>query len=406
MTESPSASLSAASGPPLFKAESRSRKPKTKMRPWKLLVVDDEPEVHSVTRLALSDFRYDGRGLEFISAYSGEQAREIIAADPEIAVMLLDVVMETDDAGLRVVQHVRQSLGNNFIRIILRTGHPGLAPERAVIKAYDINDYRAKTELTQDRMFSLMYTSLAAYKRLTTLARSRRHLAALGEEYRGVLDRVAGLLQGPLDTLDAGVTGLRRHEQALPTPEPQLASVAELIGGASKDLRRVGMALQRLSELAELDEPVSEFALGDVMNEVLEYHAERISKAGVHVEIEALPTISGYRGLLRDLLIELFGNAMQFQDGDVEVCVTAQSRGKDWEVSVADRGRGVPADQTESVFHAFSGHTPAGRLGLGLARCRKIVALHGGRIWLEARPGGGSIVKFTLPASGVPYELY
>ena len=127
---------------------------------WKVLIVDDEPEVHAVTRLALNDFSFQQKKLEFISAYSGAEAKKVLAAQPDIAVVLLDVVMETDDAGLLVASHIRETLHNHFVRIILRTGQPGQAPERQVIVNYDINDYKSKTELTAQKLFTVMMSSL------------------------------------------------------------------------------------------------------------------------------------------------------------------------------------------------------------------------------------------------------
>ncbi|MDX1676924.1 DUF3369 domain-containing protein [Arsukibacterium sp.] len=143
---------------------------------WKVLVVDDEPEVHTVTRLALSDFSFNNKTLEFISAYSGAEARQLIATDPDIAVILLDVVMETDDAGLLVARYVREELKNDHVRIILRTGQPGQAPERQVIVNYDINDYKSKTELTAQKLFTVMMSSLRSYRDIISLEHSRQGL--------------------------------------------------------------------------------------------------------------------------------------------------------------------------------------------------------------------------------------
>ena len=116
--------------------------------PWKVLIVDDEPEVHEVTRWTLRDFRFDDRRLDFISAHSGNEACNLIDAHPDAALVLLDVVMEEDDAGLKVVKHIRRQAKNANVRIVLRTGQPGQAPERQIIQDYDINDYKEKSELT------------------------------------------------------------------------------------------------------------------------------------------------------------------------------------------------------------------------------------------------------------------
>jgi response regulator RpfG family c-di-GMP phosphodiesterase len=143
---------------------------------WKVLIVDDEPEVHAVTRLALSNFSFQQKKLEFISAYSGKEAQKILAAQPGIAVVLLDVVMEAEDAGLKVASYIRETLGNHFVRIILRTGQPGQAPERQIIVNYDINDYKSKTELTAQKLFTVMMSSLRSYRDIISLEQSRQGL--------------------------------------------------------------------------------------------------------------------------------------------------------------------------------------------------------------------------------------
>ena len=79
--------------------------------PWKVLIVDDDPEVHSVTRFVLQDLRIFGRPLRLLYAYDGKQARALLREHLDIAVALLDVVMETDQAGLELVGHIRDTLG-------------------------------------------------------------------------------------------------------------------------------------------------------------------------------------------------------------------------------------------------------------------------------------------------------
>ena len=115
---------------------------------WKVLIVDDEKDVHDVTILALKRLEFELRGIEFLSAYSAAEGIALLEAHPDIAVVLLDVVMEDDHAGLAMVRKIRENLKNDRVRIILRTGHPGQAPEESVTRDYDINDYREKTELT------------------------------------------------------------------------------------------------------------------------------------------------------------------------------------------------------------------------------------------------------------------
>ena len=143
---------------------------------WKVLIVDDEAEVHAVTKLALSDFSFQGKTLEFLSAYSGAEAKSLMEQHPDTAIMLLDVVMETDDAGLQVAQYIREELHNTHVRIILRTGQPGQAPERQVIVNYDINDYKSKTELTAQKLFTVVMSSLRSYRDILAIDHSRQGL--------------------------------------------------------------------------------------------------------------------------------------------------------------------------------------------------------------------------------------
>jgi len=133
---------------------------------WKLLVVDDEAAVHDVTRLALAAFSFEGRTLRLLSAYSAAEAETVLAEHPDTAVILLDVVMETDGAGLDFVHHVRTVAKNHLVRIILRTGQPGHAPENRVIVEYDINDYKHKADLTAQRLFTAVIGALRSYRDL------------------------------------------------------------------------------------------------------------------------------------------------------------------------------------------------------------------------------------------------
>jgi two-component system NtrC family sensor kinase len=130
---------------------------------WKILIVDDEAKVHTATDIALRKFVYENKSLKFISAYSAKEAKQLIQEHPDVAIILLDVIMETDDAGLEFVKYVREVLGNQLVRIILRTGQPGQVPEKSVIINYDINDYKTKTELTTSKLYTTVLTALRSF---------------------------------------------------------------------------------------------------------------------------------------------------------------------------------------------------------------------------------------------------
>ncbi|WP_144393835.1 HD domain-containing phosphohydrolase [Pleionea sediminis] len=145
---------------------------------WELLVVDDESEVHEVTKLSLKGFEFAKRKLSIDSAFSAAEARSVLA-EKDYAVILLDVVMETDHAGLDLVHWIRNVHQDQHVRIILRTGQPGQAPEKAVIQEYDINDYKEKTELTSNKLHTLMYASLRSYRDIISLFRNKQGLESI-----------------------------------------------------------------------------------------------------------------------------------------------------------------------------------------------------------------------------------
>jgi len=188
--------------------ETKTPEPKTNIKrlPWKVLVVDDEPDVHAMTRFALEDFKFADKPLQLLQAMSGIEARDILAADPEIAVALIDVVMETDDAGLQLVDFIRNELKYSLIRLIIRTGQPGMAPEQEVIDRYDIDDYKNKTELKAQKLYTTMRVALKSYRDLRTLDTNRKglssildaapklsHPQSLNQFFNGVLTQIIGL---------------------------------------------------------------------------------------------------------------------------------------------------------------------------------------------------------------------
>ena len=190
----------------VFKPEGEaSEKPAPALNPWKVLIVDDEPEVHAATKLVLDDFSFEGGGLEFISAHSGKEAISLMEIHEDIAVVLLDVVMETQHAGLECARHIREVLKNHLVRIILRTGQPGQAPERKVIVEYDINDYKQKTDLTAQRLFTALYTAIRSYRDMQAIERNRIGLRyiieASGDLFRQ--QSIKKLAQGVLTQISA-----------------------------------------------------------------------------------------------------------------------------------------------------------------------------------------------------------
>lgn len=175
-------------------------------RVWNVLVVDDDDDVHQATRFALGQTEILGRSVRLIHAHSAAEARQILGDEADIAVALVDVVMETSDAGLKLVSDMRQD-GRRETRIVLRTGQPGYAPELSVIAGYEIDDYRTKSELTRTRLLTVLTASIRAYDQICTINRSRAGLEMIVESAtelfrrtnlelfsKGVLTQIASLL--------------------------------------------------------------------------------------------------------------------------------------------------------------------------------------------------------------------
>ncbi|MBF0125754.1 MAG: HD domain-containing protein [Magnetococcales bacterium] len=143
---------------------------------WKLLVVDDEPDVHAATQLSLSRFSFGDIQLALLHAHSAMEARGLLTRHADVAVALIDVVMETDSAGLDLVKFIREEQKNLFMRLIIRTGQPGMAPERFVIEHYDIDDYKEKTELTSQKLFTTIRNAIKGFRDLQTIAQHHEEL--------------------------------------------------------------------------------------------------------------------------------------------------------------------------------------------------------------------------------------
>ncbi|HAI59822.1 MAG TPA: response regulator receiver protein, partial [Xanthomonadaceae bacterium] len=232
---------------------------------WAILVVDDEPDVYAATCMALRGIEILGRSLEFLHAESAADALELLRARPDVAVILLDVVMEADDAGLALVARIRGELGLHKPRVILRTGQPGYAPEMQAIRDYDINDYRIKSELTRTRLYTVVTSALRAYQTLCAVEATRADLEYLLAAQtallaantlpvfaEGLLERLAGLFGVPAHALFCGDS--RRVHDA---DEPQRRVVAALGRYAEWSWRR----LDSLGDLPEVQAIELAFAI-------------------------------------------------------------------------------------------------------------------------------------------------
>ncbi|HRE16247.1 MAG TPA: DUF3369 domain-containing protein [Rhodocyclaceae bacterium] len=246
---------------------------------WRVLIVDDDDDVHQATEYALRDTVILGRNLHFLHAYNGDEAFAILQQDPEVAVVLLDVVMETEDAGLRTVGRIRDELGQKSVRIILRTGQPGYAPEIDAIGRYDINDYKTKAELTRNKLYTTITAAIRSFQQIQSLEASRRGLELIIDSSNrfiaeqgmqafasGVITQISGLLGMPAEGLVC--VQAQRKEAGSPVASTEDYIVLAATGGYQ------GMVNLRLGKIANS-------RIADALMQVLQSRKSEIARHGL-----------------------------------------------------------------------------------------------------------------------------
>ena len=209
---------------------------------WRVMIVDDDEDVHATTTFALGNLDMQHRPLEFVHAYSAAEARALLQRERDIAVILLDVVMEDDDAGLHLVRLIRETLQLTQVRIILRTGQPGYAPEIDAIRDFDINDYKTKSELTRIKLYTTVTAAIRSYAQIRAIDSNRRgldHIVHAGSALmalQGVPDFAAGVLEQAAALLGMPAHGLLCVREpagkgGAPAAAPPYVPVVACVGG-------------------------------------------------------------------------------------------------------------------------------------------------------------------------------
>lgn len=386
---------------------------------WKVLVVDDDQDMHAITRLALKGFRIEAQPLQFLHAYSASEAAAMLAENPDIAVVLLDVVMESNQAGLELVEHIRGNLGNERMRIIIRTGQPGEAPESSVLEDYQVDDYRLKTELTQSKLHSILMASIRTYEAMER-----------GEAYRQTLERKiqerTARIQQQKETLEAlnniknKLFSILSHDLRSPlvvlrslvdVAERRLMSadnVAEVLDDVRTHLDYALPMLDQLlawanSQLEGFRVRPEAFEPEGWLTETIALLQPAAERKQLQLYLAAAPVVRVYAdpSLASLVLRNLIQNAIKFTPASGEICVSARQAADRLEVEVRDTGVGMsPQDLAKvksSVFISRRGTNGEPGTGLGLVLCREFAQLNGGEFWIRSELGQGSTFGFSLP---------
>lgn len=358
------------------------------VEPWKVLIVDDEPDVHSMTRMVLGDFMFEQRPLEFISAYSGEESIEILKASSSgFAVILLDVVMETNTAGLDVAAKIRNELNNQFIRIILRTGQPGFAPEHKVITELDINDYWQKAELTSRRLTTSMTTALRSYRDLRKIELNRDSLAQMAKS-------VAHQIRNRTMTIN-GFANLASRKLG---PDSEAAEYLETIAHETARLEDIVNSVSAFAAIDSCDHCSAE--IKEVAQKAIdicrEYAAELKKDVVFDLDIAEL-SVDSRPDLLSKVIVEIVSNAVFFADAEQpRVRVEVKKQTTACFLVVADNGPCISEEDLPYIFDPFFTTRPEA-VGMGLSIVNRIANGYNWNVDVSCSGERGAVFTLMMP---------
>lgn len=397
---------------------------------WKILIVDDEPDIHHMTRVVLRNFSYQGKGLSFISAYSAKEARQFIEDNPDTALILLDVVMEEDDSGLKLITYIRETLNNKDVRIILRTGQPGLAPQRDTISNFDINGYEEKNYITDDVLYSLMVSSIRAFTdkirlndklqmqeielkeainkaEAANIAKSV-FLSTISHELRTPLTSISGFLEILEERFKKILIPnlINIHDIEVKSAINQALEEIDIISSESEVLTSLINELIDLS-IIHSDSPFwkkERIDIVSILNSSVLAIKPQADKKGLYLRAEHQNCsiyIMGDLERITKVITCLLDNAIKFTDKGGIVYNIKQENGN-VRCDIKDTGNAIPSGKLETIFAKFTQlsdvltNKPKG-IGLGLSICREILKHHDGYIRAENNVDIGNDFIFTLP---------
>ena len=362
---------------------------------WTVLLVDDEQDVIDVTLMVLEDFEYMGKGLRILTANSGTAAREIFQNEGDIAVAFVDVVMETEHAGLDLIEFVRNELHNHDTRLVLRTGNPGAAPPLDIMRHMEVDDYKEKTELTAERLEISLLTALRAYRNIRASISKSRFVANMSHEIRTPLNAIIGLSSLVLRT---ELTPRQRDHVG------KIESAGKHLLGVINDILDFSKIEAGKLKLEQID-----FDLEVLLNNVMSMVVQRAQDKGLELLLDVPSDLRrdwcGDVQRLTQILLNYVNNAIKFTEaGEIQIrvspvgSVTGQRQMLRFEVS--DTGIGLTPQETSRLFQEFeqadaSTTRQFGGTGLGLAIAKNLATLMGGEVGVTSEKGAGSVFWFT-----------
>ncbi|MBO6893013.1 MAG: EAL domain-containing protein [Roseibium sp.] len=288
-----------------FLAPSEPNPKKNASAPWKILIVDDDPDVHEVTKIAVGGYEFEDRPFELLHALSAHEARQILVEHEDVAVALVDVVMESDTAGLGLVGWIRSELGNHFTRLILRTGQPGYAPQTDVIMKFDIDGYTEKAELSRTKLITAIVTALRGYKLVTSLESNRKKLKQLNAHFSEIVEQNA--------IQEFASTALRNFSELVGQPVDALLCGLEVVpeyGTFDKSSMRVLAATGNLEDKVDLPvDVIGDEGIRTSIASCIETQSQCVWDQGVALPLVTRNEMAGalYLGISEERLENLVG---------------------------------------------------------------------------------------------------
>lgn len=396
-------------------------KEKQEDQDYLVLVVDDDEYVHQLTNMVLKNFSFEGNNIRLESVMSASAAKTFLNDNPDVAVILLDVVMETDDAGLQLVNHIRNTLHDNEVRLLIRTGQPGAAPEESVFHDYDINDYLSKTDLTAHKLRMALLNALRSYRDIKHAAELQKQIMLVEQES-----------QAAEAASEAKTQFLAHMSHEIRTPLNGIIGIADILAGTNlteeqvsylNTIRMSGQALLSIIndildfskiEAGKLELEKTSFSLNEICQSINAIFLAPLRDKNLEFKLgvdESIPeTIKGDPLRLKQILLNLVGNSIKFTEkGSIGINVDFASRdpasanGFMLRFTVFDSGIGIPPAKQKELFDAFtqvdsSTTRKYGGTGLGLQITKRLVELMGGDIKVESESGKGAKFIFTIAA--------
>ena len=380
-----------------------------------VLVVDDDEYVHQLTKMVLRGFSFEDSPIRLASAMSGKEAIEYLSKHDNVAVALVDVVMETDHAGLDLVNYIRNDSNNNEIRLIVRTGQPGAAPEESVFRDYDVNDYLSKTELTAHKLRMALLNALRSYRDIRHAVDLQKQIMLAEQES-----------QAASAASEAKSQFLAHMSHEIRTPLNGIIGIADLLSQSKLDdsqsqylrtIRSSGEALLAIIndildfskiEAGKLELEDTNFCLKEMGQSLNDLFIAQLSQKQLEFQFNLDPDLPEYvKGdplRLKQVLLNLVGNSLKFTEkGGVYISVNVVQSLPTLriEFNVTDTGIGIPKEKQRSLFQAFtqvdsSTTRKYGGTGLGLQISQRLVELMNGHIEVQSQPGKGSSFIFTI----------